>query len=143
VLYAQLREGVKFIDPGLLSSPAEYRLHRVTKIGTDEMEAVHLASGNLRRFALEPEVLGKLQAIDGRPSATATMDGLVGERVKIVLVNATSVTGIVTAVRYHEVPIDGGRHRSPREIELDRSGTTSYQWHEIKTIETLPTKRGE
>lgn len=141
MLYAQLHEGIKFHDPGLLSSPPEYRVHKVTKVGAEHMEAVHMASGNVRRFPLETDVLGPLQVIEARPTAVATLDGMIGDRVKIVLVNGTSLTGVVTAIRYHEVPIDGSRLRAPKEIELDRSGTTSYAWAEITQITTI--KRGE
>jgi hypothetical protein len=132
---------VKFRDPELMSSPDEYRLHRISRVGSEQMEAVHLATGNVRQFPLETAVLGRLQVIADRPSAVASMDGMVGDRIRVVLVNGSTVTGTVTAIRYHGVPVDGVAHRSPKEIELDRSGTTSYAWHEITSITTI--KRGE
>lgn len=126
--------GKKFIDPGLTSQPGEYRVHRVTALHADHFEAEHIASNTMRRFPRTLEAISKLHEVGPAPMVVAVLDGLVGEKVRINLADGGRLHGMVTAIRYHEVAIDGTVCRSVKEVEIDRSGATSYKWTEITSI---------
>lgn len=134
-----IKVGTAFIDTALSSQPSEYRLHIVRSITDTHLAAEHISSGNMRTFPIDK--LKALTPVPGYPDAESNLDCLVGRTVAMALVNGTRVVGVVTAVRYHEVPItlagDDATEpsRQVRTIELDRSGSTEYQWAEIQTIQ--------
>ena len=121
--------GLKFRDNGL-SQPPEYRVHVVVDDDTDTFKACHLASGNIRTFERTRDACAKLEPVGKRPVGTVNLDCLTGERVRIDLVMGSSISGMVTAVRYGEAEVDGRVIKFVREIELDKSGGSSYPLHE-------------
>jgi len=132
----EVQPGLKFHDNGL-SQPPEYRAHIIVAEGDRWFDAKHLASGNVRRFEKTDEAMGRLEVIGEHPIMHANMDNLIGERVRVFLTMGSNLSGLVTAVRYCTVDINGKTFRFVREIELDRSGGSAYPLHEIVKVQSV------
>lgn len=134
---SDVKVGAKFRDPKLKSSPPHYRIHVVRDVQVDKFTAEHVASGNTRTFGLNPEVVSELEAM---PPAicVANLDDLVGERVRLELVDGGNLGGRVTAVTYHEIEfVAVGERTKFREVvalELDRTGASTYPLRDIRRI---------
>jgi hypothetical protein len=133
----EIETGLKFHDDGLKSQPPEYRVHVIKSQDTGGFDAVHIASGNLRRFARTPEALANLRIIPRAPVLSANLDHLVGERVQVTLKQGSSLVGKITAVRYETVDIAGHTLRYVKELELDKSGGSSYPLRELDTVQIV------
>lgn len=138
--FRSIRPGAKFIDPHMTSQPKEYRVHRVVSVDGDRFTAEHIATGIHRTFGMGPDVLSAFVEV-GKPVVMATLDGLVGEKVRIALTDGGTLQGTVTAIRYHVLTLDGIEARSVSEVEIDHSGATSYKWGEIASITKIEARK--
>ena len=132
-----IKPGLKFRDDSLGSQPSHYRIHEVIEVNEDAFQATHLPSGNVRPFPLTDEVLENLTSIGSTPLARVDFDCLVGEEVKLELAYGSTLTGIVSAIIYHTIKINGRDHRLVGEIELDRSGSTRFKAAEVVSIDQI------
>jgi len=130
----QLKPGVRFKDEGLVSQPAEYRIHEVVKVEDETIIARHLASGNVRNFPRKPEALANLKLVNDKPMASADLDALVGSHATLNLVDGGTISGYVSAVTYLLINVNGTVFKQLNELEVDRSGSTRYKINEIKSI---------
>jgi len=129
-------EGAKFHDDRLTSQPAHYRIHIVRRVAStgETFQAEHIASGTTRTFGLTAEVLQGLRLVSP-PILLADLDSLVGEQVRIDLVDGGRLHGRVTAVTYKSIELpEGAKGREVTAVEIDRSGATSYAPREIARI---------
>lgn len=134
-MMVELKVGARFVDPELLTSPPHYRHHEVVAInGIESFEARHVYTGKLRRFPYSSDAVEKLQLVKHFPIMQSNLDGLVGDRVRVELVDGSTLTAVVTAVRYEKLKIDGAVFSYLGSIELDRSGATTYSPDKIKSI---------
>ena len=140
--FRSIKPGMKFIDSRMTSQPKEYRVHRVVSVDNDaeRFTAEHIATGLPRTFGMGPDVLAPLIEI-GKPVVMANLDGLIGEKVRIGLTDGGTLHGLITAIRYHEIDLDGVKARSVSEVEIDHSGATSYKWGEIASITKIEARK--
>lgn len=131
---SEVKVGTKFVDEILTSQPEEYRIHVITRVMKDTFKARHIATTNERTFARAEEVLDNLSIVPNMPTLFADLDPLVGEKVRVELVDGGSLKAIITAVRYGEIVIGDKTMRYVAGVELDRSGSTTYTLAEIAKI---------
>ncbi len=140
ILPSAIKLGMMFIDDGLQTLPEEYRIHKIIRISTQSMTAIHISSTNERTFDLE-HGLDNLIPVPTEPELVSNADCLVDSLVVISLVNSCVVRGKVTGIRYNRVTIDwhgqNESHRQIRSIELDKSSQTCYLWSEITSIKVI------
>lgn len=137
VLPHRLTPGAKLYDTQQTSLPAHRRLYRLASAPNKKgmIDLVHIASGARRTIAADVE---GLKLVPDLPDLAANLDCLVGERIQLNLKDGYKVTGFCTGVLYHFVEVLGvGGARQILSIELDRSGSTTYPWHEIEAINSI------
>lgn len=134
---SEVSVGIRFRDNGLTSQPEEYRIHLIESVDDagGRFRAKHLGSGNSRDFSLSDDALKGLEKCSSTIVAVANLDAMVGRRVVLTLTDGGKLHGKVTAVRYTVIEFHPNPIRIPKEIELDRSGSTAYRPNEIKKIE--------
>lgn len=132
----EVHPGLKFRDEGL-SQPPEYQIHQVVNDDSKTFKARHITSGNIRTFDKTKEAMRHLKTIGVVPMMHANLDYLAGEKVKIHLTMGSAIIGKVTAVRYATFDIEGTTLRFLKEIELDKSGGSSYPPHEIVKVQIV------
>jgi hypothetical protein len=127
--------GIRFRDPNLRGYSEEYRTLEIIDTDDKVFRARHLASGRTQTYQLDTEVLQGLEPIGSFPDGNADLDCLLGETVRLFLVDGGRISGEISAVTYYSVKVDDEEIRQVKEVELDRSGSNRYLFHEIKSIE--------
>lgn len=142
MLLNEVKPGAKFEDPTLLSSPKPYRIFVVDEVqGLENFTARQVSTNTTRKYPLDADAVERLREIKPFPKLQADLDSLVGDRVRVELSDGGSIHATVTAIRYGEVVIDGAVFPFIREIELDRSFSTTYTLNQIKKLVRIRSAR--
>lgn len=138
--FSALVPGTKFVDDSLKTMPPHHRVHKITDLTRGGFRAYHFATGNYRDFTVKQT--DDLRIIMPDIDAMASFDGLIGEKIRIVISGSdTPITGMVTAVYYHEVKHLVKKANSTlkmlKAIELDKSVASTYSPLEIDSLQIL------
>jgi hypothetical protein len=135
MLLNEVKPGLKFIDPRLITQPPAYRVYIVESVsGYEHFIATHVHTGRSRTIQLREEDVTPLQAIGRFPIVQVNLDVLVGDRVRVELKDGTSLHAKLTAVHYAECRIEGATARFVKGVEFDHSMSNTFSLDQIDKL---------